>query len=104
MKIDIDNARDYFNFWQSRLPYFRDFFKVKDIWIRERKSPSGKGWHIIIELPRAKLSEMEIVFLQLFLLSDFKREAFNMARVRSGKFPDGSWNVLFKEKHVARLD
>ena len=69
-------------------------FSIKRCGIK--KSPSGRGYHVEIEIvPLTNLDEKDLVIIQLLLGSDRKREFFNWIRVR-GK--QKYWNVLFKEK------
>ncbi len=56
------------------------------------------GFHIRIELSSSlELNDKDIVFLQLLLGSDWRREVFNFRRIHEGVFAD-NWNVLFLEK------
>lgn len=58
---------------------------------------SKHGWHITLNI-KNKMNDHEIVCVQSLMGSDYKRECFNLLRVHSGKFPNQSWNVLFKKK------
>ncbi len=64
-------------------------------WIRYDRT--AKGWHVIIRC-RERFKALEIVALQAILGSDWRRETFNLARVRSGKLRGGQWNILFERK------
>lgn len=63
------------------------------------RSASGRGWHLVVEL-REPLGLVECIALQAILGSDPFREAFTLARARSG--PRGRWraesNILFDAK------
>jgi len=54
------------------------------------------GWHFYIEV-RNKMSDLDVVFTQSLLGSDFKRECFNYRRVQLGITKD--WNMLFTDKY-----
>ena len=64
-----------------------------------RRSPGGRGWHVIIRLKPEPRDPMEVVALQAICGSDPLREASNVQRVRSlpglGKFWGDKWNVLY---------
>jgi hypothetical protein len=55
------------------------------------------GWHMVIEWDR-NFTPWQIVALQCVLGSDRRREAYNLARVFSGKSRNRRWNLLFSEK------
>jgi hypothetical protein len=56
-----------------------------------------RGWHVIIHWNR-RFKPIELVALQAVLGSDGQREAYNLARVLSGKARNRRWNLLFEEK------
>lgn len=70
------------------------------IWLSQRRSPGGKGWHIVLEVSPAPRSAMEVVALQAVLGSDVWREACNVKRARAlwkaPKFMRDRWNVLYR--------
>jgi len=65
------------------------------------RSPSGKGWHVEVEVSPQPRSLAELVALQVILGSDRAREACNLHRARmveQGKVPAWwakRWNVLY---------
>ncbi len=68
--------------------------KIKPLVIEWRRT--RKGWHMLITWD-AVFTPAETVALQAILGSDAFREAYNLARVRSGNKSD-RWNLLFREK------
>lgn len=70
-------------------------------WWRQRRSRSGKGWHIVLQVTPAPRTCMEVAALQALLGSDPLREACNINRARmvdAGKvsrFWARRWNVLY---------
>lgn len=67
----------------------------------QRRSPSGKGWHLWVWVRPAPRSAQEVVALQLLCGSDPEREAYNLNRaslVDRGRVPRywwRRWNVLY---------
>lgn len=57
-----------------------------------KSSKSGKGFHVLIETEK-DISDLEIVAIQAIIGSDYKRETFNLNRVRQGETK--YWNLLF---------
>ncbi|MEO0303950.1 MAG: hypothetical protein ABIM64_01680 [candidate division WOR-3 bacterium] len=54
-----------------------------------------KGYHVYLKI-NGNFSYIEIIALQALLGSDYKREAFNLKRFRSGLGKE--WNILFEKK------
>jgi hypothetical protein len=69
--------------------------RIRPLWIREDRT--ARGWHVIIRWNR-RFKPVEIVALQCVLGSDRQREAYNLARVFSGKARNQRWNLLFERK------
>jgi hypothetical protein len=95
LKLDIDSfsKRIKLNILK-RLLLFKRYTGSKIVDIKEVKS--NHGLHIYIEfIPKVELDNRDIVFFQLFLLSDWRRELFNWLRVKHNM---PHWNVLFKKK------
>lgn len=72
-----------------------------------RRSPSGKGWHVVIAVSPRPRTAMEVVALQAVLGSDPWREAMQIARARAfpkcPPFMRDAWNVLYRaDKRRAR--
>lgn len=65
-----------------------------------RRSPSGKGWHVLMEVEPRPRTAMEVVALQAVLGSDPWREAMQIARAnafnRCPAFMRDAWNVLYQ--------
>jgi hypothetical protein len=78
----------------KRLEMAIKFFQFKIFTIKSSKTKHGKHIMIVFTSPK-KITDADIVFLQLLLLSDWKRELFNWLRVRSDC---KKWNVLYKQK------
>lgn len=70
-------------------------------WMRQCRSPGGKGWHVTMQVSPRPRTCMEVVALQAVLGSDAKREACNTNRARmvDGKHVPrwwrSRWNVLY---------
>jgi hypothetical protein len=76
-------------------------------WCEARRSPSGKGWHVLIAVSPRPRTAMEVVALQAMLGSDPWREAMQIARARAfpkcPRFMRDAWNVLYRsDKRRAR--
>jgi hypothetical protein len=67
---------------------------TKIIWIREDKTKNG--WHMVIKWVR-RFRPAEQIAIQCILGSDREREAYNLARVLTGK-RSNRWNLLFERK------
>ena len=67
----------------------------------QRRSPSGRGWHLLVWVYPPQESATETVALQLLLGSDPYRESYNLNRARAvdaGMVPEfwrERWNVLY---------
>lgn len=70
-------------------------------WMMQRRSTSGRGWHIILAVHPQPLIAEEVTALQAVLGSDLQREACNLRRARLLRNPKVSpywrerWNVLY---------
>ena len=68
-------------------------------YMMEKRSRSGKGWHIVLKVSPIPKSAAEVVALQVILGSDPDREACNLWRAKM--LPKVSpwwrkrWNVLY---------
>lgn len=76
----------------------------RPVWLAQRRSPSGRGWHVVIRVCPLPRSACETVALQLLCGSDVYREAYNVQRARRvdgrevprwWRHPD-HWNVLYE--------
>jgi len=98
--IDIDykpeNPSKFVEEFVNKLIFIEDILKVftDEIEVYETR----RGIHIYVYASsKRKISDEEIVVIQLALGSDYKREIFNWSRVISNPRPK-RWNVLFKGK------
>lgn len=73
--------------------------------LSQRRSPSGKGWHIVLYIVPRPRCPCEVVALQLLLGGDRNREAMQLHRARhfddAPRFMRDAWNVLY-QPHVNR--
>ena len=72
-------------------------------------SPSGMGWHVVIDVKPRPRHPMEVVALQAILGSDPYREAMQMHRARAFPYAPvwmrNAWNVLYlphrlRQRHI----
>lgn len=72
----------------------------RPVWVMQKRSRSGKGWHLVLRVSPLPRSPLEVVALQAILGSDVKREACNLQRARMlPKMPRWAhrmWNVLYE--------
>lgn len=70
------------------------------------RSPSGKGWHMILHVSPRPVSPFEVIALALLLGSDVNREAMQLFRAKGfqyvPRFMRDAWNVLY-EPHPQRV-
>jgi hypothetical protein len=93
LKIDIDHKKlSWFTFKGIQL--LSRYFHLRYLLIK--KSPSKKGWHIIIGL-KEKMTDSEIIAWQFAIDSDRKRERYNLLRHTFGNSMK-DWNILFSNK------
>lgn len=96
VKVDFDNVKSAPMAEVYRL-LGRAGYKVRDG--EALRSPSGKGWHVILHLSPRPKCPYEVVALQAILGGDVNREAMQMHRARrfarSPKFMRDAWNVLY---------
>ena len=81
LKIDIDPGQELYTREHMRRLLERAGYKL--VRLRKVRSPSGKGWHVYVELDRPVFNWHEMVALQAILGSDRYREACNVQRVRT---------------------
>ena len=71
-----------------------------------KRSPSGRGWHVVLTTDPPIGTPMEVVALQAVCGSDPYREASNVLRARIlpavPPFWQQRWNVLYAAKPVAQ--
>lgn len=96
VKIDVDRANPP---TVMRLVRLCDRAGVTINWLRQSRSPGGKGWHIVLDVAPRPRSAMEVVALQTVLGSDPWREAVSVQRARmfptAPGFMRDRWNVLY---------
>jgi len=104
--VDIDykpkNPSKFAEEFADKLIFVSDMLKIfiDEVEVYETK----RGIHIYVYASsKRKVSDEEIVVIQLALGSDYKREIFNWTRVISNPRPK-RWNVLFRDKEkITRL-
>jgi len=101
LKLDFDD----YSFRKIKKEFTRKnlwiirFFKLKIKKIQVFKT--RKGYHIYLYINN-RLSNKDIVFLQLALGSDFMRECYYWRRIKYPKLPKREWNILFYEKEYSK--
>ena len=100
LKLDLDKPNTIMWAEQNhRLIVIEKFFRMKDIYTETKLTKHGTHDTITFTTDK-KLTDYDLVFLQLMMLSDWKRELFNWLRVRSGC---KKWNVLYKQKYNNKM-
>jgi len=95
LKVDVDNRRPL-----PMKELIARFARanVRILWLSQTRSPSGRGWHIRMQLAR-RPGNAETVALQLLAGSDPRRESYNINRVRTLRYVSPfwrtRWNVLY---------
>ena len=84
----------------ERLEMLRKYIGAKKFKVSEKETKNGVHIRITFK-PKIELDDKDIVFLQLLLLSDWKRELLNWVRVKHNL---KAWNVLFNEKYKLKGD
>jgi hypothetical protein len=111
LKLDLDNEQTEPVYIYKNKISFSDlavFNRLKTVqrFFRMRKitadiKPTKHGRHVTISFDSdKKITDADIVFLQLMLLSDWRRELFNWLRIRSNA---KKWNVLYKQKFNSKM-
>lgn len=78
---------------------------VRIVALGQWRSPSGRGWHLVILTDPPPSNAVETVAMQLLFGSDPRREAYNLNRARAvdrGAVPAywrERWNVLYAASH-----
>lgn len=98
LKIDIDRKRKVDKLARNIVSRIKPILRYASISIADiRVYETRRGYHIELDIDAPLLDNKDIVFLQLLLLSDWKREIFNWLRARSSEQLT-SWNILFDAK------
>lgn len=98
LKIDIDRKRKINKLARNIVGRLKVLKKTATISVADvRAFETRKGYHIELEIDAPVLDNKDIVFMQLLLNSDWRREIFNWLRSRaSDTLPN--WNILFDAK------
>lgn len=98
LKIDVDEGAAFPN--NRRIDHLLARAGYRRKTVVRRRSPSGKGWHVLLSVTPAPASPLEVVALQAILGSDPLREACNLHRAnllqQVPPFWQDRWNVLYK--------
>ncbi len=104
LRVDVDTSRKLgWGELENRLQKANRLL----LWVVERRSPSGRGWHRWIGVWPRPASAVETVALQLLCGSDPHREAYNLNRARqvdAGAVSDYwkvRWNVFYAKERGA---
>lgn len=81
-----------------KMNLLKQIFKFKFNHYTKKKTAHGVHVRLFFNSD-LKLKDNDIVFFQLFLGSDYKRELFNLRRVIAGL---KNWNVLFNAKYNSK--
>jgi len=102
VKLDLDAGATFDSIEAARL-LRRAGYRWESV--SQRRSPSGKGWHVVLYIVPRPRSPFEVVALQLLLGGDRNREAMQLHRARNfqdaPRFMRDAWNVLY-QPHVNR--
>jgi len=102
--VDIDFKPDVHKFCNDLVEKMTFLHRYMGIVFKELKVyETAKGYHLYFGADSAEeLTPMDIVFIQLALGSDYKREVFNWRRVKGwleGDELSPGWNTLFMVKY-----
>lgn len=100
IKLDIDKYC-ISNQQVARINKIITLLKLDILFVEVHRS-QNKKYHIILHCAN-KITDYELVCIQALMGSDYKRECFNLLRVKSNKFKKQSWNVLFLKKFQINL-
>lgn len=97
IKLDIDGKKPP-TLWELWRKCQRAGLRIK--WLSQTRSPSGKGWHLVLSVLPRPATPMEVVALQAVLGGDLWREAMQVSRARAfpkcPRFMRDAWNVLYQ--------
>ena len=101
LKLDFDgySFREIKKLFEKRGLWLKRFFKLHIQKINVYKTK--KGYHIYIWVNN-RLSNQDIVFLQLAFGSDYMRECYYWKRIKYPILPKRGWNILFYKKNYCR--
>lgn len=99
LKIDIDEKinDDYLNYFNL---VYKNFKKLGLNITQIKVYDTRKGQHLYISSEHETIkSDYAVLFLQLVLGSDRKREFFNLERLEANNGKTKNWNILFIKKY-----
>jgi hypothetical protein len=98
--LDIDNPK-LLPELLVKLPFVARKLELSVLTLSYCYSSSRRGFHVVIFF-KELLSPMLTIILQVMLGSDWRRETFNLVRVRNLRrapaFWQSRWNVLYGDK------
>lgn len=100
IKIDYDekisNVENFVTEFEKRFRFLDLLFREPLEVMRVRVQETRKGFHFYVRVDfHRRISDLELVVFQLVLLSDYKREGFNLVRIVEGNTLADRWNILF---------
>lgn len=99
LRLDLDGGRRPLGL--ARVCWLLRRASLRPVWLSQRRSPGGKGWHVEVQVRPAPRTAMEVTALQAALGSDPAREACNVNRARMvdrgkvSRWWRHRWNVLY---------
>jgi hypothetical protein len=99
LKLDIDTDRTEISWlgMSRRIDLVESLLGLKEINCKIRNTKHGYHWYIKI---KETLTPIETCLIQTLMGSDYKRECFNLIRI---KHHCKRWNVLFQKKYQYSL-
>lgn len=100
LRLDVDAGRRPLAVGTLAWLVRRAGYRVQ--WLTQTRSPSGRGWHVEVQLIPSPRDPREVTALQAILGSDRAREACNLQRARTvvaKRVPAWwrrRWNVLYQ--------
>jgi hypothetical protein len=82
LRLDFDRCPQGPPLTIGRATYLLRRAGVRPVWLAQRRSPGGNGWHVELAVRPAPRTAMEAVALQAVLGSDRGRESCNVQRAR----------------------
>ena len=94
IKLDLDGKNSLDEFI-SRIWILKGFgLNPSKVAVYETKF----GYHVYLST-KIKLEPTELLFIQICLGSDYRKELFGFLRLKRGYINPNDWNVLFKQKN-----
>jgi len=105
LKVDYDAAR-LPDALEDRIGHVAACMGARVKWYALNRSSGGVGWHLRVCVT-GRHGPARVVLAQSLLGSDWRREAFNLARARglrgAGELARTRWNVLYGRKWTFNL-